>query len=124
MVVIMVLRRLAVVGTSAAMIVGLAVTPAYAAQACTTLWTSDGSGRISICKTWTRHSDGNKHYGEFWGTLHGRNVMLQAWFDGRQENIAGTGNSSQKSFNRPYQRINRLQFRACKRSQSCTTQWW
>ncbi|HWG99036.1 MAG TPA: hypothetical protein VNV66_06865 [Pilimelia sp.] len=120
-----ILRRLAVLGAATMMTLGLAVAPAQAAsRACTNLWTPDGKGRINMCKTWTRHANGKGYYGEFWGTIHGKNTVLEAWFDGRQERIAGTGSRSSLKFNRRYERINRLYFRACKRGKACSGPWW
>lgn len=119
------LRRIALIGIPLLLLVAGQATPAQAAsQACTTLWPPDGKGSISICKTWTKHSGGKGYYGEYWGTMHGKNVVLEAWWDGRQERIAGTGDKSSSSFNRSYNHLERVYFRACKRQTKCSGDWW
>lgn len=121
-------RTIAVFVAALAAMLGIFVAPAQAAMstrpACTTLWTSDGKGKIWICKTWTKHAKEKGYYGEYWGTIYGKNVVLQAWWDGQQSGIIGTGKSKSKTFHRSYNHLNHIYFRACKRQKKCVNNWW
>ncbi len=93
-------------------------------EACKTLRTPDNEGVIDICKTWTHHSDRKGYYGTYWGTVRGRNVVLEGYFDGWQKPVFETGERPSAEFTYTYQEVEHVYFRACRPQQTCTGTWW
>ncbi|MFD8968176.1 hypothetical protein ACFV0C_24830 [Streptomyces sp. NPDC059568] len=106
---------------------GGASVPAHAAPAtaaapskCATLYTADGSGRISICWTWTKHAQGGGYYGSYSGNYYdskrdGKNLVLQAhanelpWV----AVAAAQDGANGQAFAEDYTHLSGLTFRAC-----------
>ncbi|MFI6587807.1 hypothetical protein [Embleya sp. NPDC050493] len=128
------LRPILTTALLGAVVTATAVVPAQAAtdrpdlapfapgKKCATLYAPNGTGSIEICWTWTKHAQGAGFYGSYWGKYHDnsrdqKHLILQAkstsWNWGPVDAATQGDNAHGEPFNKDYQHLSGLTFRAC-----------